>query len=88
MTDADYLRCVFVAAEVNEDFTTASLRLHGDNKLNFVHRVGMRTVNSEGPLASELMAKIATFRLNSKHLDIHFVDGSRWEIILGEHARP
>ena len=41
-----------------------------------IERTVMRTVES---LPEELRAAITTFRLNAKHLDIRFADGSRWD---------
>ena len=88
MTDADQLRQAFVEVEVNADFSEAMLRLHDESRLHFCHRVGERwakalpateRVPSAG-LAELVVARIAGFRLNAKHLDIQFADGSRWEI--------
>ena len=36
-------------------------------------------VEAEGATVGELLAHIANFRLNAKHLDVQFADGSRWE---------
>jgi hypothetical protein len=85
MTDADGLRAAFVALEVNDDFTQASLTLRYEGRMHFVHRVGERTVRAEGTLASEVLAKIVKFRLNAKHLDIEFADSSRWETAFAAH---
>ena len=51
------------------------------------HRVGERWAKSVGPevdeaeegAATEILRVIARFRLNAKHLDVEFTDGSRWE---------
>ena len=84
MTDADQLRAVFSALEVNDTFTQAVVRLNDDSELRLVHRVGERTVRASGKgNAASLLAKIARFRLNAKHLEIQFADGSRWEAKLG-----
>ena len=83
MTHADFLRTAFVALEVNERFTEAELRLRDGSRLCFCHRVGERSARAAGPdgaaLAGTILAQIALFRLNGKHLDIQFADGSRWE---------
>jgi hypothetical protein len=83
MTHADFLRTSFVALEVNEAFTEAVVRLHDGSRLDLCHRVGERWVRATGPegatRADTILAQIALFRLNGKHLDIHFADGSRWE---------
>lgn len=87
MTDADCLRAAFKSLDVNANFTQATLLLRDDSQLHFCHRVQERTVNATGSGdemdAAKLLAKIARFRLNAKHLDIQFADGSRWEAILG-----
>jgi hypothetical protein len=84
MTDADFLRGSFVALTVNADFTEAALVLSDQSSLRFCHRVGERTVKAMGTGACErVLAKITLFRLNPKHLDVHFEDGSRWEALLG-----
>jgi hypothetical protein len=55
--------------------------------LCFCHRVGERwakAVGSEqtpeqGGIAEQVLAGIVMFRLNARHLDVQFADGSRWE---------
>ena len=70
--------------------------LFGDNsRLCFCHRVGERWAKAVGPedredeagLAGELLRAITMFRLNAKHLDIQFEDGSRWDETLQELNR-
>jgi hypothetical protein len=51
----------------------------------FRHLVGERLVRAEGAgnpgsLAERVLATIAVFRFNGKHLDIWFEGGSRWEV--------
>jgi hypothetical protein len=41
--------------------------------------VGPEQRESEAALAGALLAAMTKFRLNAKHLDIEFDDGSRWE---------
>ena len=79
-------------AEVNEDFTEAVLSLRDHSRLCFCHRVGERWAKSVGPeddeqqggQADQLLGMIEMFRLNSKHLDILFSDGSRWDHAIQE----
>ena len=88
MSDADHLRQGFVAVEVNADFSEAMLRLRDQSRLCMCHRVGERWAKAlpapDAPpgtgVADLVLARIARFRLNAKHLDIQFADGSRWEI--------
>ena len=85
------LRAAFAALDVNNDFTEAVLTLRDQSRLCFCHRVGERWAKAVGPtgqesvggLAGEVLALIALFRLNRKHVDVQFADGSRWEFRLG-----
>jgi hypothetical protein len=87
MTGADLLRQSFVSLEVNADFSEAELRMADGSRLCFRHRVGERWAKAlpaaeQGEhhgLADQVLERIALFRLNAKHLDVQFHDGSRWE---------
>ena len=87
MISADTLRTSLRAVEVDEAFTEAVLQLHDNSRLCFCHRVDERWAKSVGAsgredeagLAGELLSVITMFRLNAKHLDIQFQDGSRWD---------
>ncbi len=87
MTGAEILKSGLVSAEVNDAFTEAVLRLRDGSRLCFCHRVGERWAKAVGPdgreedggLAGTLLAAMTMFRLNAKHLDIQFADGSRWD---------
>ena len=96
MTSEERLRSELLAVEVNEDFTEAVMQFHDNSRLCFCHRVDERWAKSVGPvqretearLAGELLAAITTFRLNAKHLDIKFQDGSRWDEAVQNVDRP
>ncbi|HEY3968566.1 MAG TPA: hypothetical protein VGM05_28720 [Planctomycetaceae bacterium] len=92
MTDATpnratILRQALDRAEANSEFSEAALTLRDGTRLCFCHRVGERWAKAVGPegretepgLAGALLTGMAMFRLNAKHLDIQFDDGSRWE---------
>lgn len=83
MTSEEEFRRAFASLEVNEDFTEAVLAMRDGSQLCFCHRVGERWAKATGggevSLAGQLLPLIGTFRLNGKHLDIQFQDGSRWE---------
>lgn len=87
MTHEEFLRRSFVALEVNGEFTEAVLQMQDDSRLCFCHRVGERWAKAVGPdqtdnertRAGEILSRMALFRLNAKHLEVHFADGSRWE---------
>jgi len=87
MSQSNFLRGSFVALEVNGDFSEAALAMSDGSRLHFCHRVGQRWARAEGSdgkeqpdsLAAQVLAGVAHFRLNGKHLDILFSDGSRWE---------
>jgi hypothetical protein len=91
MTAADFIRESFVSVEVNEDFTEAVLSMQDGSRLCFRHRVGERWARAEAPgqtgsdtaLAGRVLSLIALFRLNARHLDVQFADGTRWEVRFG-----
>jgi hypothetical protein len=85
LTDEAFLRQSFRAVEVNDVFDEASLTFADGGKLFFRHRVGERWVKAEAAdgLAARVLASIVQFRLNGKHLDLQFRDGSRWEARFG-----
>jgi hypothetical protein len=88
MTAEELLRGAFISIDVNESFSHATVSLNDNSKLVFCHRVGERWVSAtaSGPceigatLASDLLGRIASFRLNGKHLDVRFNDDGRWEV--------
>jgi hypothetical protein len=85
MTDADLLRGAFTSLEVNPDFTEAVLGMRDGSRLLFCHRVGRRWARADpdGGEAARVLARMALFRLNARHLDVRFGDGSRWEAPFG-----
>ncbi len=86
MSNADALRRAFRGLEVNHDFSEAVLVFEDASRLLFCHRVGQRTANAEGADASvarEVLSSLTLFRLNARHLDLQFSDGTRWEALFG-----
>jgi hypothetical protein len=91
VTHAECVRTALVTVEANEDFTEAVMRFRDGSRLCFCHRVGERWAKAVGPsgreveagLAAELLSAMTKFRLNAKHLDIQFVDDSRWDEKVG-----
>jgi hypothetical protein len=87
MTSEEILSRALMAVEANENFTEAVMRFHDNSRLCFCHRVGERWAKAvdsgqqegEAGLAGELLRAMTKFRLNAKHLDIQFEDGSRWD---------
>jgi len=87
MTAEELLRQSFVSLEVNGEFTEAVLLMQDGSQLCFCHRVGERwakavdagAVESGSTLAGRVLSLVSLFRLNAKHLDVRFDDGSRWE---------
>ena len=96
LTSAEALRSGLLIVAANEKFTEASLRFQDDSRLCFCHRVGERWAKAIGPgqrenetgLAGELLFAMTMFRLNAKHLDIQFKDGSRWDEALQNFNHP
>jgi hypothetical protein len=88
MRDEENLRRAFVSVEVNAAYSEAALTMRDGSRLCFRHGVDERTVRALGPadaeeaagLAGHILVRIVRFRLNGKHLDIAFADGSRWEM--------
>jgi len=86
-TSEQSLRAELLTAEANENFSEAALHFSDDSRLYFCHRVDERWAEAAGAggsddqtgLAGELLSAITMFRLNAKHLDIQFQDGSRWD---------
>ena len=79
MSGDELLRRSFVSLEVNADFTEATLVLSDGSRLCFRHRVGQRWVRAEGSddaLAGQILAGVSQFRLNAKHLQLFFEDGT------------
>jgi hypothetical protein len=83
----DRFRRSFASIEVNDTFTEAVVAMSDGSRLCFRHRVGERTAGAVGReggdeaagVAGELLRALSTFRLNAKHLEVQFSDGSRWE---------
>jgi hypothetical protein len=92
MTAEELLRRSAVALEVNAPFTEAVVRMRDGSRLCFCHRVGerwARAVSQEeagggNALAEQVLSAISLFRLNAKHLEVWFSDGSRWEAPFGK----
>ncbi len=87
LTSEETLRKSLLTTEANENFTEAVMRFRDNSRLCFCHRVGERWAKAVGPeqreaeagQAGELLSCLSMFRLNAKHLDIEFEDGSRWD---------
>jgi hypothetical protein len=87
MTGQELLQEAFVSLETDSAFSEAVVLLRDGSRLCFRHRVGERWAKSVGPTgreseggaAAQVLARLALFRLNAKHLDIQFADGRRWE---------
>lgn len=87
MRTAKTLRSWVEHVERNESGSEAIVGLKDGSRLCFCHRVGERWAKAIGPdeerdetgVAGKILAAISMFRLNTKHLDVEFGDGSRWE---------
>lgn len=83
----ELLRGSFASVEVHAAFTEAQLVLTDKSRLCCCHRVGERWAKAvdaslqenAATLAGQLLSQISMFRLNAKHLEIWFDDGSTWE---------
>jgi hypothetical protein len=84
MTGKTFLRDGLASVEVNDTFSEAVVVMSDGSRLCFCHRVGERWASADGGgRAADVLAMIQLFRLNGKHLDIAFEDGSRWEARFG-----
>ncbi|GIW79336.1 MAG: hypothetical protein KatS3mg105_1143 [Gemmatales bacterium] len=84
MRAEERLRAALRSIEVDDGFTQADVGLDDGSLLRFRHRVGERTAQAIGQgVAEDLLARMAMFRLNRKHLEVLFSDGSRWEVYFG-----
>ena len=96
MADDAVLRQALVSLEVNDTFSEAVVALGDGSRLRFRHRVGERWARAESAdgtedaanLAGKVLSRIDMFRLNAKHLDVQFQDGSRWEALFHDRNDP
>jgi hypothetical protein len=90
VTSAELLKTSLRAVAADARHTEAALRLSDGSQLVFRHRVDERWAKSIGAdpqggadgntgIAGQILAAMSIFRLNAKHLDIQFQDGSRWD---------
>ena len=90
MQTAELLSSSLVRVDADEKFTQAVMQFRDCSRLLLCHRVDERwakTLAADGQaeptrqtgIAGQLLAAITKFRLNAKHLDIQFQDGSRWD---------
>ena len=96
MTSQQTLTQALTGVVANTDYSEAVLRLADGSRLCFCHRVDERWAKALGPerredqggVSGQLLAEIVMFRLNAKHLDIQFEDGSRWDQQLQKFSDP
>ena len=85
MSKEEVLRDSFVSIKTDARFTEAVVTLRDESLLCFCHRVGERWSKAvgqdgnKGGCSQELLDAIQMFRLNAKHLETQFDDGSCWE---------
>jgi hypothetical protein len=87
MSSREALTGSLQSVDANENFTQAVMLFDDRSRLCFCHTVDERWVRAIGcdereedaGLAGRLLSAVTTFRLNAKHLDIQFADGSRWD---------
>jgi hypothetical protein len=94
MNSHDELQSGLLCVDANENFTQAVMQFRDRSRLCFCHTVHERWARAFGStddeedagLAGRLLAEIVRFRLNAKHLDIWFNDGSRWDQPVGTRS--
>jgi hypothetical protein len=85
MSGEELLRQAFTSIDVDAAYAEATLWLSDGSRLVVCHRVEERwakaVAGAQAPgVADQILALIHRFRLNAKHLDVEFRDGSRWEL--------
>ena len=87
MSMQETLHGLFCSIETDDVYSEAVISLNDSSLLCFCHRVDERWAKAIGPVgtgsgcAEELLDAIQMFRLNAKHLQIFFNDGTTWEWI-------
>lgn len=87
MNAAEQLDHHLTSSGANAAFSEAVLTLGDGTRLCFCHTVDQRWAKAvgheddpaTGGLAAELVKQVTGFRLNAKHLDVQFADGSRFD---------
>lgn len=80
----ELMRRIVVSVSVNNDYTEATLVAADGSRLHFCHRVDERWARAtpgEAFHAQGVLEAMSRFRLNGKHLELFFADGSRWEAL-------
>jgi hypothetical protein len=81
---ADYARRHAIEYVANPAFTHATLHFSDGSHLQFEHSSRNHRwarASSPGTLADEICGMLSQFRLNAKHLQLFFQDGSNAEFI-------
>jgi hypothetical protein len=83
---ADYAKQHARNYAVNAAFTSATLDFSDGSSLKFEHSSRSNRwarASSEATIADEVLRSIKVFRLNAKHLQLFFEDGSNVEFLGG-----
>jgi hypothetical protein len=81
---AEYAKTKSVRYEVNEAFTHASLYFEDGSYLQFEHTSRSNRwarASADQSIADEVCRSLYQFRLNAKHLQLFFEDGSDVEFV-------
>lgn len=84
MNFAEYLQNKSPRYEVNAEFNQATLHFADGSRLQFEHTSRTNRwarASADASLADEICRSIRQFRLNAKHLQIFFEDGSDAEFV-------
>lgn len=85
VSSEETLDSALISTQANENYTEAAMTFADNSQLHFRHTIHERWVRALAEpgdatcLARTLLPLITTFRLNAKHLDITFQDGTRWD---------
>jgi len=87
MNFADYARRQTTQYLPNQAFTTATLQFLDGSEIHFEHSSRSNRwarASQPGTVADEVCRSLRQFRLNAKHLQLFFEDGSDAEFMIGE----
>ena len=87
---AEYAKRHATKYEVNAEFDEASLHFADGSHLRFEHTSRTNRwarASADGTTADEICREIRQFRLNAKHLQIFFEDGSDAEFVASDNIR-
>jgi len=91
MLDADFTRDNIIRYVTNPEFTEAKVFFRDSSCLEFVHKTREQRwarPSADDSTAGQVCRALRSFRLNAKHLQLFFEDGSDVEVFATRKAAP